>query len=282
MSFNCRRILCPVNFDENSAVAVDLAAALARQNDAIVYLFHVVPTLIQQTGAPNYLNICKGREEEARKNLQEIAHRHLGGVKSEVATELGEPATAIVSGAREYKADLIVMATHGRRGFKRFMLGSVAEIVIREAKCPVLTTHGRNEKPDEVAHWMARNPVVAGPDEKLSALTERMFEGSFRMLPIVEHEVLVGIVTDRDIRSHTGEWDRTTAKQAMTEAVVTVTSETSVQEAARLLRERKIGGLPVLEHGRLAGVISVSDVLEALTHGEQLGTGGRCSEREDD
>ena len=72
-------------------------------------------------------------------------------------------------------------------------------------------------------------------------------------------------MTDRDIRQHTGSLDQTEAGKAMSEALITVTPSTDIREAARLLRERKIGGLPVLEDGKLVGVITTDDVLEALT-----------------
>ena len=72
-------------------------------------------------------------------------------------------------------------------------------------------------------------------------------------------------MTDRDIRQHTGSLDQTEASKAMSEALITVTPSTEIREAARLLRDRKIGGLPVLEDGKLAGVITTDDVLEALT-----------------
>ena len=57
----------------------------------------------------------------------------------------------------------------------------------------------------------------------------------------------------------------------MSEALITVTPATDIREAARLLRERKIGALPVIEDGKLAGVITTCDVLEALTHGAEHG-----------
>ena len=84
-------------------------------------------------------------------------------------------------------------------------------------------------------------------------------------MPIVSDGVAVGIVTDRDIRQHTGYLDQTEAIKAMSEALVTVTPSTDIRGAARLLRERKIGALPVVEDGKLAGVITTADVLEALT-----------------
>ena len=86
-------------------------------------------------------------------------------------------------------------------------------------------------------------------------------------MPIQGEGAPVGIVTDRDIRQHTGYLDQTEAFKAMSEPLITVTPSTDIREAARLLRERKIGALPVLEDGKLVGVITTDDVLEALTHG---------------
>ena len=86
---------------------------------------------------------------------------------------------------------------------------------------------------------------------------------------VVNDGAAVGIVTDRDIRQHTGYLDQTEAYRAMSEALITVTPSTDIREAARLLRERKVGVLPVLEDGKLAGVITTSDVLQALTQGTE-------------
>ncbi len=91
-----------------------------------------------------------------------------------------------------------------------------------------------------------------------------MLEGPFRCVPIVEDGVPVGIVTERDIRMNFGSLDRTEASRAMSEALITVSPSTTLREAARLLRERKIGALPVVEEGKLAGVITTTDVLGAL------------------
>ena len=88
-------------------------------------------------------------------------------------------------------------------------------------------------------------------------------------MPIVSGDAAVGIVTDRDIRQRTGFLDQTEACKAMSDALITVTPTTDIREAARLLRERKIGALPVLEDGKLAGVITTADVLEALMQGAE-------------
>ncbi len=260
------RILCPVDFDDNSMQALDTAANLARENNGTVFVLHVVPMIIAPTGMPVYVDLYKGQEEAARAKLLEIAHKRLAGLKYELLVHTGEPAGSILNAEKKIDADVVVMATHGRRGFKRFFLGSIAELVLRESICPVLTVRCTPSQNDLVGTWMTKNPVSATPHEKLDTIAAKMHAGDFRCVPIVNDGAAVGIVTDRDIRQHTGYLDQTEAYKAMSEALITVTPTTHIGEAARLLRERKVGGLPVLEDGKLAGVITTCDVLQALTH----------------
>jgi nucleotide-binding universal stress UspA family protein len=259
------RILCPVDFDDNSMQALDTAANLARENNGTVFVLHVVPLIIEPTGMPVYVDLYKGQEEAARTKLLEIAPKRLGGLKYELLIHTGEPAGTILNAEKRTKADLVVMATHGRRGFKRFFLGSIAELVLRESICPVLTVRCTPTQNDMVGTWMTKNPITATPHEKLVSLAAKMHAGVFRCVPIVSEGAPVGIVTDRDIRLHTGFLDQTEAFKAMSEPLITVTPATDIREAARLLRERKIGALPVVEDGKLVGVITTNDVLEALT-----------------
>ena len=84
-------------------------------------------------------------------------------------------------------------------------------------------------------------------------------------MPVLKDGKVIGVITDRDLRRHTGYLDQTEVSKAMSEQVLTVTPETTIYDAARLLREHKIGTLPVVEDGRLVGMISTTDVLEALT-----------------
>jgi CBS domain-containing protein len=265
MAFPYRRILSPIDFDDASIRAVETAADFARQNDGTVLLFHVVPMILPPAGTPIYVDVYKGQEETARQKLDEIARRHLRGVKYEISTHMGDPAASILRAATRLAADVIVMATHGRSGFTRVFLGSVAEVVLREAPCPVLTVRqGHVRDQGKVSHWMTANPITATSTEKLSEVDARMRAGNFRSMPVVDEGHVVGVITDRDLRTHTGYHEHTDVKTAMSEPVLTVTPETPVREAARLLRERKIGALPVVEDGRLVGVISTSDILEAF------------------
>jgi len=115
-----------------------------------------------------------------------------------------------------------------------------------------------------VGKRMTRNPVTIGQEDYLSQALEKMTQGAFRRLPVVEDGKLLGIVTDRDLRQHTGYLDMTKVNAAMTEKLVAVGPQTTLEEAAKLLLKHKFGGLPVVEEGQLVGIITVSDVLQAF------------------
>ncbi len=115
-----------------------------------------------------------------------------------------------------------------------------------------------------VADRMTKNPVTVTPDASLAKAKTLMEAGGFRRLPVVEKDKLVGIITDRDIRQHLGYLDATRVNGAMTAGPMTVPSHSSVQDAARLMLEHKVGGLPVVDDGRLVGIVTTSDLLHAL------------------
>ncbi len=130
------RILCPVDFDQGSLAAVPYAAELADKHNAILFLLHV----IQMHSAAEPAMSFAEAEAKAHAKLEQISHRKL---KAETSYELhmltGNAAVEILQAATRLGVDLIVMATHGRTGLRRLALGSVAERVVREAPCPVLT-----------------------------------------------------------------------------------------------------------------------------------------------
>lgn len=136
-----KKILCPVDFDDNSVEALAMAMDLARQHDAKLFLFHAAPPVDPLiVSAP----IVFAREkEDARKNLNQMAESHLKDMKHETMLRVGHPAPEIIAAVSETGADLVVMATHGRTGVSHLVLGSVAEKVVREAPCPVLIVRAK-------------------------------------------------------------------------------------------------------------------------------------------
>jgi nucleotide-binding universal stress UspA family protein len=142
MAYPFKTILCPIDFDDSSNAALDAAAEMARQSDATVQVLHVVPIVVQPSGIPIYIDVYTQQETESQAKLMELAKTHLAGVKHELRTRVAQPAAAILHMEKEAGADVIVMSTHGRRGLEHLVLGSVAERIVREAQCPVLTIHG--------------------------------------------------------------------------------------------------------------------------------------------
>lgn len=115
-----------------------------------------------------------------------------------------------------------------------------------------------------VSNRMTKDPVTVTADDLLIQARLKMQKGSFRQLPVASNGQLVGIITDRDMREHAGYLDRTEVKAAMSKKPLSVTPATTLEAAAQLLLKHKIGGLPVVENGRLVGIITRSDVLQAF------------------
>lgn len=143
--FTPKTILVPTDFSEFSDKAVQQAADIAEQNNAKVYLLHVVDKL--QQCAIDYcipletmMKVQSDSEKEATKKMQDEADKILKSRKIDVVFDVksGVPFEEILKEQQERKADLIVIASHGRTGILKTLIGSVAERVMREAKCPVL------------------------------------------------------------------------------------------------------------------------------------------------
>jgi acetoin utilization protein AcuB len=115
-----------------------------------------------------------------------------------------------------------------------------------------------------VRQRMTPNPVIIGPQAMLAIAQEYMRVGHFRRLPVVQEGALIGILTDRDVHRHAGSEERTKVQAAMTETPLTVPPDMEVEEATKLMLRDQISGLPVVENGKLVGIITASDILNAF------------------
>jgi nucleotide-binding universal stress UspA family protein len=137
------RILCPIDFSEFSARAAACAGALARHHGARLVLLHVsyvqVPPAAFGAG-PGPLLLDERAIKALEEDLRAFAAPHVdASVLTEARVVQGAAAPEILAAATASRADLIVLGTHGRGGFERLMLGSVADKVVRKAVCPVIT-----------------------------------------------------------------------------------------------------------------------------------------------
>lgn len=138
-----RTILVPTDFSEQADQALAYAVNLAAQLDATIHLVHAitVPAAgIPELGVAYSSLMMESTAKEAQKELDARATLYRDRVAlGPGRVEVGDARDVIDQVAETIDADLIVMGTHGRRGLRRMLLGSVAETVVRSAPCPVLT-----------------------------------------------------------------------------------------------------------------------------------------------
>lgn len=137
-------ILCPLDFSEFSIRAYRHALSLAEHYQAKLVAQHIVevwrhPSASFAVTANLYDEYCQTLRGNGKEQLQEFVKRHTyNEIEPELIVDEGTAADVILSFAQERETDLIVMGTHGLRGFDRLMLGSVTDRVMRAASCPVL------------------------------------------------------------------------------------------------------------------------------------------------
>ena len=142
-AFRLKTILVPVDFSDCSKKALQYAVPFAKQFCAELKLLHVVE--LHPAGsemAPyDFENVADGRKE-----LQALQKTLGDSVTSSIFVRTGTPYLEIAEAARELGADLIVISTHGRKGFSRMFFGSTTEKIVRNAPCPVLIVRERERE----------------------------------------------------------------------------------------------------------------------------------------
>ena len=129
----------------------------------------------------------------------------------------------------------------------------------------------------KVRDRMTTGVITVGLADPIRKAWELVEENQLRRFPVVEGDKLVGIITDRDIRNATASsvvltekkyhdflLDTVKVESVMTPDPATVTPDTPLDEAARMILELKVGGLPVIEQGKLVGIITETDLIKTL------------------
>jgi len=115
-----------------------------------------------------------------------------------------------------------------------------------------------------VADLMTSKPITVKPSDSLQAAQETMEAGRFRQVPVVENGNLLGILTDRDLRRHVGQLNHTRVDAVMSTHPFSAQPSTPVEHAVHLLVTNKVGSLPVVDNGKLVGIITATEMLHAL------------------
>jgi acetoin utilization protein AcuB len=117
----------------------------------------------------------------------------------------------------------------------------------------------------KVKNWMITDLIVVSPKDTVESAIQIMQQHSIRHLPVVEDNRLVGLVTESSLRPYLSpEKLKLPLREVMIINPITIDPEASIDEAARLIYKYKIGGLPVISQGKLVGIITITDILEAF------------------
>lgn len=140
-----------------------------------------------------------------------------------------------------------------------------------------------------VSEWMTATPQTVSSKTPVMEAMQLLRKGGYRRLPVVDGDKLVGIVTDRDLKEATPSKATTlsvyelnyllsklTVHDVMVTPVITVAPEEPVENAALLMEEHKISGLPVVSGGTLQGIFTITDMLRAIVAMLGLKEGGRA------
>jgi nucleotide-binding universal stress UspA family protein len=140
-----QRILVAVDGSPLAAHAADVGIELARLLSGELALIHVVDPVqnwAPESGVPA-ADLIKIAEQDGKRLLGEFSSRASLQAPPLEFVQIGKPAAEIVKAAKDWSASIIVIASHGRGGVSRLLLGSVAEGVMRHAPCPVLVVRAR-------------------------------------------------------------------------------------------------------------------------------------------
>lgn len=175
-----KKILWTTDFSSASQASLPHAIALARRYESMVYLAHVVvphPYPMVSPEAAPYIEDLRRGSSSRLATMAESAE--LKGISHEVLLGHGEVAEELNKMVKEHQIDLLVLATHGRRGLRRFLLGSMAEEIWRTAECPVLTVGPRAL--DRPAEEIALQQILYPTDLSAESFAAAPFALSFAL-----------------------------------------------------------------------------------------------------
>ena len=150
---NIKKILLPIDFSKASTVLLPSALAFAEKYGARLFILFVAEDPFTYSGIPANTDLLPDQYFEdmvprAQRKMATFVKDNMGKSSLDIEEVVlsGHPAEEIISYAKQKKMDLLIIGSHGFKGFEKFVFGSVAEKVIKMAPCPVLTinTHERS------------------------------------------------------------------------------------------------------------------------------------------
>jgi nucleotide-binding universal stress UspA family protein len=293
-----RSILTPLDGSEISEAALPWAVKLAQDRGLALVLARVVeyPQMSSEVWGPSaattdlYEQVLTYEQEQATQYLAELRERlSETGLPVQTVVQTGSPVVALLDLVDQIGADTIVMASHGRSGLKRLVLGSVADEVARSVDRPVFLVSARAAARSVAGRALVGEVMTPGvmalqEDEPLVVALRKLVRRRASGAPVLGAEGNVtGVISQRDILAwHARTIDalaqdrqptpetylqllRTEPVSAvMTSPAATIAETATVDAALALMRERGLHRLPVTRNGTLVGIITGSDILLAM------------------
>ncbi|HEX3244029.1 MAG TPA: universal stress protein [Chloroflexota bacterium] len=290
-----KRILVPLDGSALAESGIELVNQLADTRAELVLARVVQPATIPGTGDIGYVVDSAATEEalaDAEKYLaNQVEALDRVGLNTRHLVRTGNPGGELRKIADEQDVDLIAMTTHGRTGLDRFMLGSVADELIRHAAQPVLLVSARAVstqllEPYQVRDVMTRDVASVREDEPLGAAISKLLRRRVSGAPVLNAKgEIVGVISEHDLLAWHAQYVAQMAQDEsmldsadyrrrlesdrvasiMTTSVIVVERDAPLSAAVHLLQEHRLPRLPVISDGRLVGILTRSDVLRALS-----------------
>lgn len=167
MRIEPKKILCAIDFSDFTNMILSYGKSLAEQFDSKLYICHVVPGAMMVSShmatCIDYAGIEKEHILNARERLEKLADEF--DIKCEFIIPAGHPADEIEQAALQNEVDLVIAATHGGSGVKRFLIGSVTNRLVKILSCPFLVLHsGENQLVSPVQDKIKLERILVGCD----------------------------------------------------------------------------------------------------------------------
>lgn len=269
-------IVVATDYSADATAAIETAVAWARRISARLIAVHVISGT---PGGSDASDIWRsGEDSEQRETLRLESHITQAAEASAAMIESrivwGDPTEQILKQVASEQPLMLVIGRAGTLGGGTDGVGAVAHELLRTSPRPLLlcasAPHPRSEvradlaQRPTVASLMRTPPVAIAQSESLERADRIMRDAGVHQLVVVDGERLIGIVTRHDLITQSGYFDRTRVDAVMTQDPISISPAATLRAAVDILLDEDINALPVLDDGKLVGVLSKSDLLRHL------------------
>lgn len=266
-----RSILCPVDFSEQSRAALLWALSIARHRGAELTVLSVVdPLLADAADVRLGVDLARHTEPALREFVDAVVGEpERGDLRPRMQVAVGDPAEAILDAAHRLDTDLIVIGTHGRGGFRKLMLGSTTEQVLRRTEWPVLAVPaGAVSAPDVQHPGIQLGTILLATDFRESAMAAGQWASELASeigIPVVLSHVVESVVLPSSWQSLGADFesDRVASGQRMLERLSASFQGIDTECAVSVGRPAETIALLAVEHGAGLVVMGLANTEDA-------------------